>query len=95
MTSLASLYGDAEAGRLRAIWAETRTVRASCLAHRRVVRWEPNPMWWHHASDLSTCYPLTQAPAPIPRDRPWRPRGHGYEALGYEVYGRQHSPKGG
>lgn len=81
-----------QAERRKAIWAETSTVEASCLAHRRLVRWEPNPMWWYHP-DLSTCVPLLKAPAPIPRDRPWRPRGYGYEALGYEVYGCQRAPE--
>ena len=62
--------------RLEAVWSEARKVRASCVAHHREVRWEPAPEWWRHSA-VSTCCPLLSAPAPIPRDKPFRSGPYG------------------
>ena len=76
---------SAEQARVMAVWAETSKLRASCLAHRRVIGWQPAPMWWYHTSDLSPCSAGWSAPAPIPRDGPpWRPAG---TAASREVFG--------
>lgn len=70
-----------DGGRLEAVWSEARTVRASCVAHRREVRWEPAPMWWHH-TDLRSCPFLLAAPSPIPRDKPFRSGRYGQQRSG-------------
>lgn len=38
-------------------------VRATCLAHRRVVKWIPAPGWWVHAEDSSSCPAMRGAPS--------------------------------
>jgi hypothetical protein len=44
-------------------------IQAGCVVHRRVATWHPWPMWWHHG--LDPCPYLLNAPAPLPRDKPW------------------------
>lgn len=40
-------------------------VRATCLAHRRVVKWIPAPGWWVHVADSSSCSAMRGAPSPV------------------------------
>lgn len=50
-----------------------RDATATCLAHRRLVRWLPSPCWWYHDDmaddprppEVRQCRPLLAVKAPI------------------------------
>lgn len=63
----AALQQAAAPGRLARI-AESERCESWCIAHHRLVRWQPGPIWWYHhparIPELDQCTALLAAKAP-------------------------------